>query len=153
MGSSSLNSVIFDEVRKSFVKATPEEKVRQRWLQGMIHQLKYPKELLVVEKELKELPHLFAQEVPERRIDVLCYAKGIHPSFPLYPLLLIECKERLTQDAIDQVIGYNHHVNACFVAVVDENEVRLGAFNREQNNYQFCSHLPPFKELLQWVKP
>jgi hypothetical protein len=155
MGSSSPSRpLVFDEVRLCWVKATPEEQVRQRWLKWMIHGLQYPKELLVVEKELKELPHLFGRNVPERRLDILCYGKGIHPSFPLYPLVTIECKdERLTDEAIDQVIGYNHYVKAYFVAVVNFDEVRLGFFNKNEKEYQFYSVLPSFKELAQWVKP
>lgn len=154
MGSSSPNKRIFDEVRGCWVKATPEEQVRQRWLQLMVHQLGYPKELLVVEKKIKELPHLNPATVPNRRIDILCYGKGIHPNFPLYPLLLIECKdELLTQSAIDQVIGYNYHVKACFTGAVSMDEVQLGYFDRVKNKHVFCSILPSFKELIQWVKP
>jgi hypothetical protein len=148
MGLSSPNRV-YDEVRRRFVKATPEELVRQRWLKWMIHGLHYPKELLVVEKKLKELPHLFGKVVPERRMDILCYGKGIHPSYPLYPLLMIECKEgELTEAAIDQVIGYNHHVGAYFVAVAGIEEVRL--FDGQRKCYPA---LPPYMELMKWVKP
>lgn len=155
MGSSSPNrQLVFDEVRQSWVKATPEEQVRQRWLKVMVHQLQYPKELLVVEKEIKELPHLSTIDVPDRRVDILCYGKGIHSSWPLYPLLLIECKaEGLTEDAVDQVIGYNHHIKAYFCAAAGPDEVRLGYFDIARKNYVFYSVLPPFKELMQWVKP
>ena len=155
MGSSSPNKqLLFDEVRRRWVKAAPEEQVRQRWLKLMIHQLQYPKELLVVEKEIKELPHLSRLDVPDRRVDILCYGKGIHPDFPLYPLLLIECKdERLDQGAVDQVIGYNHHVKAYFAAAVSWDEVRLGYFDAAKKKYMFCSVLPSYKELIQWVKP
>jgi hypothetical protein len=154
MGSFSPNrSLVYDEVRLCWVKATPEEQVRQQWLKWMIHKLQYPKELLVVEKELKELPHLFGTTVPERRIDLLCYGKGIHPSYPLYPLLMVECKDkRLTHKAVSQAIGYNHHVKACFVAVVNLKEVRLAVFNANEKEYQFFPVLPSFKELMQWVQ-
>lgn len=152
--SRSSRSLIFDEVRRCWVKATPEEQVRQYWLKWMIHELHYPKELLAVEKELKELPHLYGRSVPERRLDILCYGKGIHPSFPLYPLVMIECKSgRFTDDALDQVIGYNHDVKACFIAVVNLEEVKFGFFNSDEKEYQFYSVLPSFKELMQWVKP
>jgi hypothetical protein len=155
MGSSSPNrSLVFDEVRLCWVKATPEEQVRQHWLKWMIHGLHYPKELLAVEKELKELPHLYGRNVPERRLDILCYGKGIHSSFPLYPLVMIECKdERITDEALDQIIGYNHSVNAFFIAVVNLEEVKFGFFNTNKKEYQFYSVLPSFKELMQWVKP
>jgi hypothetical protein len=154
MGSSSPNKErIYDEVRQCWVRATPEERVRQRWLQWMIHGLFYPKGLLVVEKKIEELPHLFSPVGLGRRLDILCYGKGIHPSYPLYPLLLVECKsEPLTEAAVDQVIGYNYHVRAYFVAVANHAEVRLGCYHADRKKYEFYSSLPPFKELMQWAK-
>ena len=70
-----------------------EEQVRQHWLRWMVQRLHYPKELLVVEKEIKELPHLQGKSVPDRRVDILCYGKDVHPEHLLCPLLMIECKE------------------------------------------------------------
>lgn len=147
------NMLLFDEVRQTWVKATPEEQVRQQWLKLMIGELHYPRELLVVEKKVKELPHLPAGIAVERRIDILCYGKEIHPSCSLYPLLLIECKEGpLTHRAVEQVIGYNHHVKAHFVAAVSLDEVKLGYFDHVKRNYSFYSIFPSFKELIKWVK-
>ena len=154
MGSSNLSrSLIYDEVRLCWVRATSEEQVRQQWLKRMIGQLGYPKELLVVEKELKELPHLFGKTVPHRRVDILCYGKDIHPNHSLYPLIMIECKRgRLTNAAMDQALGYNHHVKAHLIAVVNLEEVRWGYYNTEGKRYPCCSMLPSFKELMQWVR-
>lgn len=141
---------IYDEIRQDWVRAAPEELVRQQWIQRMVHQLDYPKELIVVEKAIGELPHLAGMEVPDRRLDILCY--GNLPSRALFPLLLIECKaELLTEDAVNQVIGYNHYVKAHFVAAVGSDRVQMGYFDASTNKYIFCSFLPSFKELLQWV--
>jgi hypothetical protein len=141
---------VYDEVRRLWVSATPEELVRQHWLQRMIHHLHYPKELLVVEKEIKELPHLFGRSVPDRRIDIVCYGKAD----TLYPLMMIECKaSRLTSKAIDQVIGYNHHVNAVVIGVVTLEQVQLGFFDASRKKYEFYSVFPSFKELIEWGRP
>lgn len=150
MGSSSLTRKIFDEVRKIWVKATPEEQVRQLWLQRMSRDLGYPRELIVVERAIKELPHLASAEVPDRRLDILCYGKGGDSA--LFPLLLIECKdERITEGALNQVIGYNHYIGAHFTAAVNQAEVRFRYFDKAKNQYIFCDFLPTFKELMQWV--
>jgi hypothetical protein len=155
MGSSSPNKPgrhgrVYDEVRRLWVRATPEEQVRQLWLKRMIHHLEYPRELLIVEKEIKELPHLFGKRVPDRRIDIVCYGKAE----VIFPLIMIECKaRRLTDKAIDQVIGYNHHVNAVVIGVVNLEEVRLGFFDASRKKYEFYSVFPSFKELMQWAKP
>lgn len=151
MGSSSPNrSLVYDEVRQKWVAATPEEQVRQHWLRWMVRQLHYPRELLVVEKEIKELPHLHGKSVPDRRVDILCYGKEDHL---LYPLIMIECKEGpLGEKALDQIIGYNHHVGAPFIAVVNGKEARCGFFNEKASRYEFHSYLPSFTELKKWPR-
>lgn len=156
MGSSFLNrDQLFDEVRKIWVAATPEEYVRQRVLAKMIHALHFPKEYLVIEKELKELPHIvdLSSSLPQRRIDILCYGKDIHPEYPLYPLLLIECKkETIDHRAEDQLIGYNTYVKACFIALTNRDEERFGYLDKTKMKYVFHAGLPSFKELVSWLK-
>ncbi|HEY5259230.1 MAG TPA: type I restriction enzyme HsdR N-terminal domain-containing protein [Rhabdochlamydiaceae bacterium] len=143
---SSRQSKIFDVVRNCFVAATPEEQVRQKWLQAMVTSLGYPKELIAVEKELWRLPHLLHDpHVPQRRADIICFAKGIHAEHPLFPLLLIECKqEALNAKALDQVMGYNYYVGAPFVAVVNGTHIVMN---------QGLSTLPSYQELIRRVNP
>jgi hypothetical protein len=128
---------ILDPVRGCFVAATPEEIVRQSLLHHMVRSLGYPKELLAVEKQLSELPHLEgAIGLPTRRIDIVCFARDFHP------LLLIECKEgEVGSDAIEQALGYNAFVKAPFVAVAGKRGCAL-IFPESQ------SFLPHYKELL-----
>lgn len=88
----------------------------------MIGQLGYPRELLVVEKKLSSLPHLQLKgDLPNRRADLLCFGKNIHPDYALFPLLLIECKEGpVERQAEEQALGYNHYVQAPYVALANE---------------------------------
>jgi len=152
MGSSCLNRrEVFDPLRKIWVAATPEEIVRQKLLLKMTDELGYPKELLAVEKELAELPHIAPKNLPQRRIDILCYGKNIHPGHALYPLLLIECKkEKLSSAAKEQLLGYNAFVQAYFVAAVSKEEVLFGF--RVGKDYEFLAFLPPYAQLLAQVK-
>ena len=138
---------VFDLIRQTWVAATPEEVVRQAWIQRMIGELGFPGELLAVEKELKTLPHLIEEKssLPGRRIDLLSFMKT---QDTLRPLLLIECKEApLTQEALDQAIGYNHYVKAPYVAIVNGSEIRF--------RYQLSSkqheipRLPSYLELVE----
>lgn len=163
MGSSSPSKQqVFDEVRRRWVKATPEEQVRQQWLRWMIHKQGYPRELLAVEKEIKELPHLFGKVVPDRRIDILCYAQ-VDSNFEstwaygggsLFPLLMVECKaEKLSEEAINQAIGYNHHVKAPFIAIANLEEMRFGHWDDGKKKYEFYPVLPAYKELMKWIRP
>lgn len=148
--SRSSRSQVFDPVREIWVAALPEERVRQKLLQKMLLHLGFPKAHLAVEKELKELPHLSAlTQFPERRIDILAFAPGIHSSFPLFPLLLIECKEgAIGQGALDQLLGYNHYVEAPFLAVVGKKEIQ---FLCKQNG-QIYSFLPRYTELVDAMR-
>lgn len=136
------NRLVFDDIRQQFVPATPEELVRQHLIKKLIHHLGFPPHLISVEKKLSELPHLQDKKLPSRRVDILCYAKDIHPSYPIYPLLLIECKEGgLKEDAYEQVLGYNHYIQSFYVAVAGQDEVKL-IFPKK------LSYLPSYNDLL-----
>lgn len=146
---------IFDPIRQKWVSATPEEKVRQALLEQMIQELSYPRELVSIEKTLSEMPHLALDSgnFPERRADVICFAKGIHPDHFLYPLLLIECKEcpSMAEEAKQQVIGYNYFIKACFVAVAYPNGAEWGYYDSKMQTYKFSSVIPSYPRLMQAV--
>lgn len=94
----------------------PEERVRQRLYRHLVEELGYPPSLIALEVELKDLPHLFGVPVPKRRLDLLCLEK-----VSMRPLLLVECKAvKLTQKALDQLLGYNYFVEARYLALVNE---------------------------------
>lgn len=147
MGSSKPRRSLFDPWRKGRFIATPEEMVRQRTLEGMCKSLGFPKELISVEKSLSELPHLEGRsDLPIRRVDMVCFAKGIHPDYPLYPLLLLECKQgKALKEAHEQALGYNYFAKAPFVAIADEDGARL-IFPKE------LDFLPSYAQLLNAVQ-
>lgn len=144
MASSKRKGSVYDPLRRLWVAATPEEVVRQKLLHTMVTYLGFPKEYLAVEKQLSELPHLQGiLNLPKRRADILCFARNIHADFPLYPLLLIECKEgNLKEEAATQAVGYNHFVGAPYIALAGEGMVRL-------IHPQKLSFLPSYHELLE----
>jgi len=142
---------IYCQIRKEWVAATPEEDVRQRLIQSMMQQLGYPPSSIVLEKGLRQLPHLTLQpqRLPDRRADIICFAKGIHPCHALYPLLLIECKAvKLSDRVINQVTGYNHFLQAYFIAVANQDMVRTGWYDPGAKQYNFVDRLPSYAELL-----
>jgi Type I restriction enzyme R protein N terminus (HSDR_N) len=101
------------------------------------------------------MPHL--QHLPdslERRVDVVCFARSIHPSYALYPLLLAECKAGpLSPQAVEQALGYNAHVGAHFVLLANPQELRLysphESLKKTPKKLAFISHLPSYQELVQ----
>lgn len=99
---------IFDPFRKQWTRLTPEEWVRQNFLQYLVQVKKYPAALIAVEKEIR-LGEL------KKRFDILVYKNNI-------PWMVIECKEM--QTAIDdtvlrQALHYNISLNAPFVIVTN----------------------------------
>lgn len=142
-------------VRKIAVAALPEELVRQELLFQMINKWGYPLALLAVEKELSSLPHLTLHpaRLPNRRADILCFGKGIHSDYDLYPLLLIECKAvSLTDKVQAQVTGYNHFVGAPFICLANQQEIKTGWLDPLKNQYQFVPFLPKYTDLMQAIK-
>ncbi|NGX61058.1 MAG: hypothetical protein K940chlam9_00537 [Chlamydiae bacterium] len=137
---------IYDEIRKKWVEATPEEIIRQNLLHHMVQNLGYPKSLIALEKELSTLPHLSPQQkqqAPKRRLDILVYQKK---SF--LPLLLIECKAiPLTPNKIHQVLGYNTFVQAPYIGLCNEKEIWIA--NVQEEEATFAVNLPPYSTLVE----
>src|SRR6218665_3318965 len=89
---------VFDIIRKKYVVLTPEEWVRQHILHYLTEELKYPKGLLSVEKEIK-INNL------KKRYDIVVY-DAEHK-----PWMLIECKEpevQIGDPALQQLLRYHN---------------------------------------------
>ena len=100
---------IFDEVRKRWVVLTPEEWVRQNFLQYIIAVKKYPASLIAVEKEVK-LADL------KKRFDIVVYDKDSRP------WMIIECKEmnvELSKQVLDQVLRYNIAMQVPYLVITN----------------------------------
>ena len=154
---SSNKGEIFCLVRNEWIKSFPEELIRQKLLHEMVDQLGFPKGLLAVEKAIKQLPHLSDSEragAPDRRVDILCFAKENKQKKEkltidsLLPLLTIECKSvKLSAHVIEQVLGYNHYIRSRFIAVANGDEMRVGWFDDQLKHYHFIDYLPPYLAL------
>jgi hypothetical protein len=100
---------IFDEVRKQWIMLTPEEWVRQNFLQYLIQIKKYPASLIAVEKELK-LGEL------KKRTDVIIY------NTQAQPWLMIECKamsEPLNEKVLRQILRYHITIPVPFLVITN----------------------------------
>lgn len=145
---------IFCQMRREWIQSTPEERVRQTLLRRM-NALGYPQSHLVLEASLSQMPHLalFPSKLPNRRADLVCFAPHIHPQHALYPLLLIECKAiPLTSKVINQVLGYNHYLQAYFIAIINQDTVKTGWYDTLTKSYLFRETLPHYQELISALK-
>jgi hypothetical protein len=87
---------VFDEIRKRWVRLTPEEWVRQNFIQYLLQTKKYPASIIAVEKEIK-LGDL------KKRCDIVVYKSHL-------PWMIIECKEQnelLNDSVLNQTLRYN----------------------------------------------
>ena len=100
---------LFDEIRKTWVKITPEEWVRQNFIQWLILEMKYPSAMIAVEKELM-LGEL------KKRFDALIYNRDHEP------WMMIECKAPevdLSEKTIMQILRYNMAIPVPFLVITN----------------------------------
>lgn len=102
---------IFDSQRKKWIALTPEEWVRQNFVQFMVSVKKYPASLIAVEKELK-LGEL------KKRFDILVFNSRHEP------WLMVECKAMdvlLDEEVLQQALRYNISIPVSFIIITNGN--------------------------------
>jgi hypothetical protein len=128
---------IFDEIRKKFIIITPEEWVRQHVVQFLLHDKKYPKSHINVEKLLK-INDL------NKRYDVVVY----NPDGSIF--ILVECKApeiKISQHTFDQIARYNMTLNAEYLMVTNGLNHYFCKMDYESEKYDFLSELPDYQSL------
>lgn len=128
--------MIFDSIRKKFVVLTPEEWVRQNFIQYLIKEKKYPESLMAVEKQIMV-------NGKQRRFDLLIYLKNGQP------LLIAEFKApgvKISQDAFDQVVRYNMALRVERVVVSNGLQHFACEIDYPNNSYSFLQGIPEFCE-------
>ena len=124
--------LIFDEIRKQWVRLTPEEWVRQNFVQYLLQELHYPAAYISVEKEIR-LGEL------RKRFDLLVF-DALHR-----PWLMLECKAMdvdLTQQTVEQIVRYNMSVPVSFLVV--SNGSYTYAWQKTEHTFESIDRLPSF---------
>lgn len=104
---------IFDPLRKKWVRLTPEEWVRQNFLQYLLQEKQYPASLIAIEKEI------LVGEL-KKRFDILVYKND-------QPWLLIECKEMnvpVEETVFHQLLRYQSALDASYIIITNGNETK-----------------------------
>ncbi|MBK6936962.1 MAG: type I restriction enzyme HsdR N-terminal domain-containing protein [Chitinophagaceae bacterium] len=103
---------LFDPIRKKWVVLTPEEWVRQNFIQYLVKEKKYPTALIGLEKQI-ELGDL------KKRFDILVYNKAHQP------WMMIECKEMnvaLDEKVLEQLLRYSISVPVSYLVITNGRE-------------------------------
>lgn len=127
---------IFDSIRKKFVALSPEEWVRQNFIEYLKSEKKYPESLMAVEKQIV-INH------NPRRFDLLIYLRNGQPH------LIAEFKApnvKITQETFDQVVRYNMALRVERVLVSNGLQHFACEIDYKNNKVKYLNELPEFVE-------
>lgn len=126
---------IFDQVRKKFLRLTPEEWVRQHTLNYLIQVLGYPLSLINVEKEL-----LLHQT--KKRYDIVVF----NPDGSIQ--LIVECKApavKINQETFDQIARYNLALEANYLMITNGLTHYYCLLDYQAEKYVFLREIPSYR--------
>jgi len=130
--------MILDPVRRKFVKLTPEEWVRQNFVQYLINEGKYPAGLLGIEIG-------FSLNKLKRRVDILVHNRSGKP------VLIVECKApevAINDKVFDQIVSYNIGLKVPYLVVTNGLDHYACKIDHIENRYEFLNVIPLYEDLL-----
>ena len=125
---------VFEVIRKKYVVLTPEEFVRQNFVQFLIQEKKYPASLVATEILLK-INNL------SKRADIVLYNRVGEAS------LIVECKApevKITQKAFDQILRYNISLRADYLIITNGIKHYCCKHDFENNSCVFLADIPHY---------
>lgn len=125
-------SYIFDPIRKKYVLLTPEEWVRQHFLQFLIQDRGFPASLVAVEKE-------FSFNRMKKRTDILAHNNRGEP------VMLVECKSPsvpVTENVFKQIGLYNLAYKVPWLVVTNGMKHYCCMFDKGEGKYLFVDSIP-----------
>jgi len=134
----SKGTLIYDPFRRKYVALTPEEWVRQHFLNYLAVVLKYPKGLIQVEAGFRLNSML-------RRADILVHDRAGQP------VLIVECKApdvKINQAVFDQIINYNFSYGVKFLVVTNGITHFSGKIDKELHSFALMDHVPDYETII-----
>ncbi len=127
---------LFDEIRKKTIIITPEEWVRQHFVQYLIRQKHYPKALIKLEGGHR-------LNGKQKRSDIVVFDTSGEK------ILLVECKApsvTIDQKVFDQIARYNIVHKIGLLAVTNGLQHYYCNIDFENQQYKFIEELPGYQE-------
>ncbi|MBO5226167.1 MAG: type I restriction enzyme HsdR N-terminal domain-containing protein [Parabacteroides sp.] len=129
--------IIFDFIRKRYVTLTPEEWVRQHFVNFLINFKNYPKELLANEVQVK-------LNRTSKRCDTVAY------NHFLEPLVIIEYKAPtipITNAVFEQIVRYNMVLHVKYLIVSNGLNHYCCKIDYINQSYCFLEEIPNYEQL------
>ena len=129
---------IFDQIRKRYLLLTPEEWVRQNFLNYLINHKGYPFSLMENEAMIK-LNNM------TRRCDTVVYNNRLEP------LVIVEYKRpevTINQEVFNQIARYNIVLRVDYLIVSNGLSHFCCKMNYENQTYVFLEEIPEYGELM-----
>ena len=131
-------NVIFDMLRKRYVALTPEEWVRQHFVNYLITEKGFPKELIANEISI-------VLNGTNKRCDTVAYNRFLAPIF------IAEYKSptvAIKQSVIDQIIRYNMVLKVRYLVVSNGMQHFCCRIDFETGNYTYLNEIPMYDSII-----
>lgn len=128
---------ILDPLRRKFVALTPEEWVRQHFVNFLLREKGYPAALIANEIQI-DLNKL------KKRCDSVVYNRD------LSPLMIIEYKApdvEITQQVFDQIVRYNIVLKVKYLIVSNGLNHYCCIMDYEKQSFNYLSDIPNYTDL------
>jgi hypothetical protein len=129
--------LIFDPLRSRYVVLTPEEWVRQHFVNYLITERSYPKERIANEVSIKV-------NATSKRCDTIVYDNY------LKPLLIAEYKAPevpLTEEAFNQIARYNYALTVPYLILSNGMAHYCCNIDYKQMKYTFLQEIPCYGDI------
>ena len=126
---------IFDDLRKKFVRLSPEEWVRQNFIAFLLKEKNYPRSLLAVEASVTINQN-------KLRADLIVYKRNGKPA------LVVEFKApsvKISQLTFDQIVRYNMQLKVEFLVVSNGLNHYCCKIDYLKNSFTYLQEIPDYK--------
>ena len=130
--------MILDTIRRKFVRLTPEEWVRQHFVQYLINEGKYPPGLIGIEI-LVPLNRI------RKRVDILIHNRRGEP------VMIVECKEpdvKLEDKVFDQIYLYNMALKVPYLVVTNGIEHYAFKVDFVEKKREYLLAIPLYEDIV-----
>lgn len=127
---------VFDPLRKKYVPFTPEERVRQGFIQWLNRERGYSLSLMASEYGIK----LGKKEL---RCDIVCFTNDLRP------VMIVECKApsvNLGREVVEQICRYNIIMRVKYLTITNGVTTFAFEYNGAKGCYNPISDIPEYAE-------